>query len=82
MKCTPQKTIVDASVLAAMPRQRERVADVIGDVLDLGRLVVVGEDDRVARAGQASHLVAGQVVAVLWATGHCLFPSLGMVFAC
>ena len=37
MKWTPQKTIVLASLAAAMRRQRQRVADVVGDVLDLGR---------------------------------------------
>ena len=37
--------------------EAERVADVVGDVLDLGELVVVGEDDRVALAGERAHLV-------------------------
>ena len=49
MKCTPQNTIVDASVVGGDPRQREAVADVVGDVLDPGHLIVVGEDHRVAR---------------------------------
>ena len=52
MKCTPQNTIVDASTVGGHPGQAERVADVIGDVLDLGQLVVVGEDHGVALAGQ------------------------------
>ena len=52
MKCTPQNTIVDASTSAAIRDSAERVADVVGDVLDLGQLVVVGEDDRVALAAR------------------------------
>ena len=35
----------------------ERVPDVVGDVLDLGKLVVVGEDDGLARARERAHLV-------------------------
>ena len=35
MKCTPQKTIVDSRRGGGDPGQRERVADVVGDVLDL-----------------------------------------------
>jgi len=37
--------------------QRQRIADVIGDILDLGALVVVGEDDRPTFAGQAAYLL-------------------------
>ena len=37
--------------------QPERVADVIGDVLDLGQLVVVGEDHGVAGFGQRADLL-------------------------
>ena len=44
--------------MAAAWRERpERVADVVGDVLHLGQLVVVGEDDRVALAGELAHLL-------------------------
>ena len=50
MKCTPQKTIMSALGLRRFARQAERVADEIGDVLDLGALVVVRENDRVALA--------------------------------
>ena len=42
--------------LAAMRDSAERVADVVGDVLDLGQLVVVGEDHRVAFGRQLQHL--------------------------
>ena len=56
MKCTPQKAIVSASAAAAWRREPERVADVVGDVLDLGHLVVVGEDDGVALGGERAHL--------------------------
>ena len=38
-------------------REPERVADVIGDVLDLGQLVVVGEDHRAALARERPDLV-------------------------
>ena len=36
--------------------EAERVAHVVGDVLDLGQLVVVGQDDRVALAGERADL--------------------------
>jgi hypothetical protein len=39
------------------PRQRQRITHVVGDVLDLGQLVVVGEDHGVAPKGQLAHLV-------------------------
>ena len=53
MKCTPQKTI-DVGVRArGFVREPERVADEVGDVLHLGHLVVVGEDDRVALRARA-----------------------------
>ena len=58
MKWTPQKTITSASVDGRLAREPERVADVVGDVLDLGHLVVVGEDDRVALGGERADLVA------------------------
>ena len=57
MKCTPQKTIVSASARGRLLGEPERVADVVGDVLDLGQLVVVGEDHRVALGGERPHLV-------------------------
>ena len=57
MKCTPQKTIVSASVAAACWERPERVADEVGHVLDLGHLVVVGEDHGAALGGQRAHLV-------------------------
>ena len=40
-----------------LPREAERVADVVGDVLHLGQLVVVGEDHRVALARERAHLL-------------------------
>ena len=43
------------------PGQPERVADVVGDVLDLRQLVVVGQDHGVALGGQRTHLL-GPVV--------------------
>ena len=45
-------------------REAERVADVVGDLLDLGQLVVVGEDDRAALGGERADLVlqGGDVV--------------------
>ena len=39
-----------------LAREPERVAHVVGDVLDLGQLVVVGEDDGVALGGERAHL--------------------------
>ncbi len=41
-----------------LAREAERVAHVVGDVLDLGQLVVVGEDHRVALGRERSHLIA------------------------
>ena len=52
MKWTPQKTITSASVLAADLREPERVADEVGHVLDVGHLVVVGEDHGVSLGGE------------------------------
>jgi hypothetical protein len=37
-------------------RQTERVADVIGDVLDLGQLVVVRQDHGAAGVRERAHL--------------------------
>ena len=56
MKCTPQNAMTSASAAAALARQAERVADVVGDVLHLGHLVVVGQDDRVASRGERADL--------------------------
>ena len=58
MKWTPQKAITSASVAAARAREAEAVAEMIGDVLDLGQLVVVGEDHRVALRGELADLLA------------------------
>ena len=41
-----------------LARQIEAVADEIGEVLDLGRLVIMGEDDRVALLAQPVDLGA------------------------
>src|SRR4029077_14499495 len=41
----------------SLPREPERVADVIGYVLHVGPLVVVREDDRVALPRECAHLV-------------------------
>ena len=37
--------------------EAQRVADVVGHVLDLGQLIVVGEDDGAPLGGQRAHLV-------------------------
>ena len=42
--------------LGGLPRQAERVADEVRDVLDLGALVVVREDDRVALGSELADL--------------------------
>ena len=57
MKWTPQKTIISASVAAACAREAERIADVVGDVLHLGPLVVVGEDHGVPSRRERADLV-------------------------
>ena len=55
MKWTPQKTIARAS--AAPPAgELQRVADEVGGVLDLGALVVVGQDDGPRLTGQFAYL--------------------------
>ena len=56
MKCTPQNTIVSSGASAAILRQRQRIADVVGDVLDRGQLVVVRQHGGTAQAGQAADL--------------------------
>ena len=58
MKWTPQNAMTALSVVAAVARQAQRVAHVVGHVLDLGHLVVVGQDDRVPLAGELAHLGA------------------------
>ena len=65
MKCTPQNAITSASEARGPLREAERVADVVGHLLDLGHLVVVGEDHGVALGGERAHLVlqGGDVVA-------------------
>ncbi len=50
MKWTPPNTITSRVGLGRLARQAERIADIVRDVLDLGPLVVVGEDHRVALA--------------------------------
>ena len=59
MKCTPQNTMTSASRLRGFARQAERVADEIGDVLDLGPLVVVREDDGVALLRERLDAIVG-----------------------
>ncbi len=44
MKWTPQNTIVSCSLSAAFRDRSEGITNEVGDVLDLGQLVVVGED--------------------------------------
>ena len=56
MKCTPQKAITSLGGRGRLLREAERVAHEVGDVLDLGQLVVVGEDHGAALAGQRAHL--------------------------
>ena len=48
MKWTPQKAIDSASVAAARRERPSAITAVICHVLDLGQLVVVGEDQRLA----------------------------------
>ncbi len=56
MKWTPAKMITPAGVSRRLPRQAERVAHEVGDVLHLGALVVVGQHDRVPLAGEPADL--------------------------
>ena len=58
MKWTPQNSITVGVGLRRLAREAERVADEVGDVLELGQLVVVGEDHRVALGGERADLVA------------------------
>ena len=53
MKCTPASTMTSASTVDRLARQRQAVADDVGDAVeDLRRLVVVRQDDGVALALQ------------------------------
>ena len=91
MKWTPQKAITSASAAAAWRERPSESPSVVGDVLDLGQLVVVGEDDGVALGGERPHLVAaiastssgersGAIVG--WIVGSsCMEPSSFPMFA-
>ena len=57
MKCTPQNAMTSALVFCAARARPQRVADVVGEILDLRLLVVVREDDRVALLLQALDLL-------------------------
>ena len=57
MKCTPQNAITSSVGGGGLDREPERVADVVRDVLDLGQLVVVGQDHGAALAGERADLV-------------------------
>ena len=56
MKCTPQKTISSRIGRRRLAGEPERVADEVGQVLDLGHLVVVGQDHRAALGCERPHL--------------------------
>ena len=56
MKWTPQKAITSALGARRLLREAERVADEVRDVLDLGQLVVVGEDHGAALLRERPHL--------------------------
>ena len=58
MNLTPQKAITSASVSAALRHSSRRIADEIGEVLHLGLLVIMRQDDRVALLAQAVDLGA------------------------
>ena len=57
MKCTPANRMTSALVFLACLRELQRIAEEIGDVLDVAVLVVVRENDRVALALEAADLV-------------------------
>ena len=57
MKWTPQKAITSAPVSAAWRESPSESPTKCGHVLDLGHLVVVGEDHGVALLGERAHLV-------------------------
>ena len=50
--------------LGGDPRQRQRVTDVVGDVLDGRQLVVVRQQRRAAQLGEAAHLGGPLLIAV------------------
>ena len=50
--------------LGGDPRQRQRVTDVVGDVLDGRQLVVVRQQRRAAQVGESPHLGGPLLVAV------------------
>ena len=56
MKWTPQNAMTSSSAGRGADREPERVADVVGHVLDLGQLVVVGQDHGAALAGERADL--------------------------
>ena len=58
MNLTPQKAITSALGRRRLAAQLQRIADEIGEVLDLGLLVIVREDDGVALLAQALDLGA------------------------
>ena len=78
MKYTPANTITRAGLCRGDPGQRERVADVVGHVLDLRALVVVRQDHRVTLGREPPYLSrprhAGLLVSDCLA-GHPLLPS-------
>ena len=53
-----------------LAREPERVADEVGDVLDLGQLVVVGEDHGVALGRERAHLVVHRAAMSSIASGR------------
>ena len=57
MKCTPQNAITSLGGRGGLLGEPERVADVVGHVLDLGQLVVVGEDHGAALGRERADLV-------------------------
>jgi hypothetical protein len=56
MKWTPQKTNRVGAGGRGLAREPERIAHVVRHVLDLGHLVVVREDHRVAAAREVANL--------------------------
>ena len=64
MKCTPQNTITSAVGVAGGLGQLQGVADEVGEVLDLGLLVVVREQDGVALLAELVSIAVDQSVAL------------------
>ncbi len=60
MKWTPQNAMTALSVAGRPAGQAQRVAHVVGHVLDLGHLIVMGQDDGVALRRELPDL-GGQV---------------------